>query len=507
MSFAVHAASPRSIINIDYGWKFRLGDTPAASAESFDDSAWRTLDVPHDWSIEGEYKETNPGGATSAWLPTGIGWYRKSFTVTPEMRKRDVSIFFDGVFMDSTVWINGVELGTHPYGYMSFFYDLSNHLHSGANEIAVRVNNFLQPAARWYTGSGIYGHVHLLVTAPAHIAEWGTFVRTTRIDGGNAILAVSTTLALPDGADASKFSLRISALDAKGNTVATQAIPATAVPDLTHPVSLAIAHAALWSPDSPSLYTLRIEFLSDKRVVDAEDTTVGVRMMAFDAEKGFFLNGKPLKICGVADHLYGGPMGTAISDGILRRRLQLLKDMGANAIRTSHNPHTPYFYDLCDRMGIMVLDEIYDGWHAKTPNEYAGRFYATQWHIDVKDWVTRDRNHPSIFAWSIGNETGLSDVNHMSDYVHTFDPTRPTTGGMMTTGVGVSGWNGPGEVPGALEKYHAEHPTVPILLTEEPHTLQTRGYYRVRTWWRDWKHYAEFPSYGTQAIFFDGNQW
>jgi beta-galactosidase len=507
ISCAAHAASPRMVTNFDFDWKFKLGDTPAASAEQFDDSQWRTLDVPHDWSIEGEYKQTNPGGATSAWLPTGIGWYRKRFTVTPEMLKQNISIFFDGVFMDSTVWVNGVQLGTQPYGYMSFFYNLSSHLHAGANEIAVRVNNAVQPAARWYTGSGIYGHVHLLATARAYIAQWGTFVRTTGLDGDNATIAVSSALVLPSGADAAKMSLRISALDAKGNSVATQIVPATAALDLKHPVSLAIAHAALWSPDSPSLYTLRVELLSDQSVVDAEDTTFGVRTMVFDADKGLFLNGKPLKIRGVADHLYGGPMGTAIPDGILRRRLQLLKDMGANAIRTSHNPHTPYFYDLCDRMGLMVLDEIYDGWYAKTPNEYAGRFYATQWRTNVRYWIVRDRNHPSIFAWSIGNETGLTDVNHMSEYVHTFDPTRPTTGGRMTTGVDVAGFNGEGENPGFLEEFHANNPAKPMILTEEPHTLQTRGYYRVRTWWRDWKHVAEFPSYGTQEIFFDGNQW
>ncbi|HEX5284643.1 MAG TPA: glycoside hydrolase family 2 TIM barrel-domain containing protein, partial [Bryocella sp.] len=217
--------------------------------------------------------------------------------------------------------------------------------------------------------------------------------------------------------------------------------------------------------------------------------------------------GQVLKLRGVGDHLYGGPMGAAIPDGILERRLRLLKEMGVNAIRTSHNPHTPYFYDLCDRLGILVMDEIYDGWHKKVQNEYAQRFYASQWHHDVERWVRRDRNHPSVFIWSIGNETGLVDVNHMTEYVHTFDPTRPTTGGMITTGVDVSGWNGPGEVPGVLEKFHAEHPTVPIVLTEEPHTLQTRGFYRVRTWWRDWKPVQQFEPYGTEEIFFDGNPW
>jgi beta-galactosidase len=500
---------PRTSTNFDFDWKFKLGDTPAASAEVFDDAAWRTLDVPHDWSIEGEYKETNPGGAVNAWLPAGIGWYRKSFTVSPEMLKQDVAIFFDGVFMDSTVWVNGFELGTQPYGSMSFFYDLSRHLHTGANIIAVRVDNQLQPATRWYTGSGIYGHVHLLTTAPTHITQWGTFVRTVKLQDDAATIAVSTALTLPSSARTADMELRFTVVNVQGAAVTSQTLSLRShvVPDDQHPISLAIPQPSLWSPDDPMLYTLRIELFRGQEVVDSEDTAFGVRTMSFDPAKGFFLNGKSVKIRGVADHLYGGPMGTAIPDGILQRRLQLLKDMGVNATRTSHNPHTPYFYDLCDRMGFLVLDEIYDGWKLKVKNEYADRFYQSQWHHDVESWVLRDRNHASIFAWSIGNETGLADANHMSQYVHIFDPTRPTTGGMMTTGVGISGWNGPGEVPGVLEKYHAENPTVPIILTEEPHTLQTRGFYRVRTWWRDWQHYAEFPSYGTQEIFFDGNQW
>lgn len=502
---ASSTASPRTTTNFDFDWRFARGDYPAASATEFDDSGWRMLDVPHDWSIEGEYKDTNPGAATIAWLPTGIGWYRKSFTVRPEVLTQDVSIFFDGIFMNSDVWINGFHLGTQPYGYMSFFYSLTGHLRAGQNEIAVRVDNSVQPAARWYTGSGIYGHVHLLATAPEHIAPWSTFVRTISVEAHSATIAVSTSLARPATEDATHFRLRFLVIDAQGHTVAERY--AAMAPSDANPLAITIPHPALWSPDTPNLYTLRIELMEGRRRVDAEDTTFGVRTMLFDPQKGFFLNGRPLKIRGVGDHLYGGPMGTAIPDQILERRLALLKAMGTNAIRTSHNPHTPYFYDLCDRMGLMVMDEIYDGWFAKVRGEYADRFYAGQWHTDVKSWVTRDRNHPSIFAWSIGNETGLIDTNHMTEYVHTLDPTRPTTGGMMTTGVDVSGWNGPGEVPDVLEKFHAEHPDMPVILTEEPHTLQTRGYYRVRTWWRDWKHFQEFPEYGSQEIFFDGNQW
>jgi len=504
---SIYSATPpdtgsRASSNFDFDWCFKLGDIATASQEHFDDTAWRKLDVPHDWSIEGDYAEDNPGVAISAFLPTGIGWYRKTFDVTPAMLKQDVSILFDGVFMDSTTYINGVKLGEEPYGYMSFHFELSKYLHAGKNTIAVRVNNLLQPAARWYTGSGIYGHVQLITMPTTHISMWSTFVHTNSISGDKATLAISTTVDRT-AEDARPINLRFTVLDSAQHRVATNTIPFSK--DIA--TELTVSHPALWSPETPSLYTLRIELLNGGYVVDSEDTRFGIRTTSFDPDKGFLMNGNVLKLRGVGDHLYGGPMGTAVPDGILERRLQMLKDMGVNAIRTAHNPHTPYFYDLCDRLGILVMDEIYDGWHKKVKNEYAERYYASQWHHDVERWVRRDRNHPSIFAWSLGNETGLEDTNHMSEYVHTFDPTRPTTGGMMTTGVDVSGWNGPGEVPGVLERFHAEHPTTPIVLTEEPHTLQTRGYYRARTWWRDWKHVVEFPSYGTQEIFFDGNPW
>jgi len=498
---------PRQSRNFDFDWTFKLGDAPGAAAERFNDAAWRKLDVPHDWSIEGKYDENNPGGATVAWLPTGVGWYRKSFDVTSEMLKKDVTIYFDGVFMDSTVWVNGHELGTFPYGYLSFNYDLSKYLHAGRNEISVRVNNSVQPASRWYTGSGIYGHVHLLMMPVNHIAMQSTFVRTQSIESDTAVIAVSAALALSPNAGKTAMRVAITALDSNGALIAQQELPTDAMPDQEHPVLLKISHPALWTPDTPTLYTLRVELKSNGETVDAEDTTFGIRTMTFSGTQGFLLNSREVKIRGVGDHLYGGPMGTAIPDQILEQRLQLLKAMGVNAIRTAHNPHTPIFYDMCDRMGIMVMDEIYDGWHQKAPNDYGARFYAAQWHSDVKSWVLRDRNHPSIFAWSIGNETGLEDVNHMTEYVHQFDPTRPTTGGRMTTGVDVAGFNGEGEVPGFLEKFHAQHPTTPMVLTEEPHTLQTRGYYRVRTWWRDWAHVDEFPEYGKNEIFFDGNQW
>ena len=504
MSAVAHA---RSTQNWDFDWRFHLGDTPQAALPNYNDSNWRQLDVPHDWSVEGKYDENNPGGGDSGYLPTGTGWYRKSFNVSRAMLDQSVWIVFDGVFMDSTVWINGYKLGTRPYGYVSFAYPLTGHLREGKNVISVRVDNSMQPAARWYTGSGIYGHVHLVSANPTHVEEWSTFVRTLKLADGAATLAVSATI---DGCSVVKngVSLEYDIVDPRGEVVARSSAEACKASGGEEPqITATVDHASLWSPETPALYTLRTAVLSNGQVLDMLETRFGIRMEEFSPDRGFLLNGEPMKLKGVADHLYGGPMGVAIPDSILIRRLRLLKEMGVNAIRTAHNPHPPAFYDLCDQMGIMVMDEFVDGWYKKAENDYGARYFNEWWKRDVADWVRRDRNHPSVILWSIGNETGYSDELGITNWIHKFDATRPTTGGRVHFGVDVAGFNGESEVPGFLDKFHQEHRAIPVVLTEAPHTYQTRGFYRVRTWWRDWKHFHEFPEYGSNEIFFDGNQW
>jgi beta-galactosidase len=491
---AAASAHARTTQSFDCDWRFHLGDTPQAAQPAFNDAGWRLVDVPHDWSIDGSYSEKNSD--LNAYLPDGIGWYRKSLIATPAMLDESVWIVFDGAFMDSTVWLNGVELGNRPYGYSSFAYPLTGHLHAGRNVLAVRVDNALQPAARWYTGSGIYSHVTLVAANRTHIAQWGTYVRTPAVSADAASVLVSVKV---DGTTPN-LTLQCDIFDASGSVAAA----ASSAP--SQDLHLHIKHPALWSPNSPTLYTARVRLVAGGHILDETVTPFGIRTAVFDANHGFLLNGVPLKLKGVADHLYGGPMGVAVPDTILRRRLQMLKDMGANAIRTSHNPHPPIFYDLCDQMGILVIDEIFDGWHRKATNDYGARFFNEWWQRDVQDWVIRDRNHPSVILWSIGNETGIADTFGITPFIHKLDA-RPTTGGMITAGVDVAGFNGPGEIAGVLDKFHAEHPTQPIVLTEEPHTLQTRGFYRVRTWWRDWKHVTEFPPYADNEIFFDGNPW
>jgi len=503
----ISVAQARTIRRLDFDWRFNRKDTPQASRPNYDDSTWRLVDIPHDWSIEGAYNRSNPGGGVVAYLPTGVGWYRQTFNVSSEMLEQSVWVVFDGAFMDSTVWINGYKLGERPYGYVSFFYKLTGHLHAGRNVLSVRVDNRLQPAARWYTGSGIYGHVQLIVANPVHVAQWGTLVRTSDVKQDRAVVAVTTTV---DGCETAKAEaqLQYDIFDISGREVANLSVVAcagNAGDDQT--VTLPLKHPELWSPSSPTLYTLRSRIVLHDQIVDETNTTFGVRTAVFDPQRGFLLNGTPLKLKGVSDHLYSGSLGLAIPETILARDLRMLKAMGANAILTAHNPNPPAFYDLCDQMGLLVVDEIFDGWQQKAAEDYGARFFKQWWKRDLGDSVKRDRNHPSIILWGIGNETGLTDTLGISAAIHALDPTRPTTGGRVHFGVDVAGFNGEGEIPGVLEKFHADHPLIPIVLTEVPHTLQTRGYYRVRTWWRDWKHFDEFPAYGNDEIFFDGKQW
>lgn len=482
MSLALRAAETRVVENADTGWRFHLGDVPAASSVTFDDSAWRKLDVPHDWSIEGDYSATNPSGDRGGYLPGGIGWYRRGIEMPDAWTNRQVTVEFEGVYMNSEVWLNGERVGGRPYGYSTFYCDLTGKLKPDHNQLAVRVDDSLEPSTRWYHGCGIYGHVHLMVTDPVRVAPNGVYVTTPTITPANATVQVQTRVAHPDRNTASA-SLCTTLLDADGNVVATDDAAGQRL-DNTNPAvfnqTLHVKSPQLWSPDSPVLYTTVSEVVVRGKPVDTVYTTFGIRSLRFDANKGFLLNGQTVKLKGVCDHQGGSPVGAAMPVALLKRRLQQLKDMGCNAIRTSHNPQLPAFYDLCDRMGFLVMDEVFDGWHKKAKEDYGGRFFDGWWKRDVADWVERDRNHPCVIFWSIGNETGKRDTDGITPFIHALDPTRPTTGGSVIYGVDVAGFNG-GIVPNfkTLVDYHSAHPTRPIVLTEEPHTFQTRGFYRT----------------------------
>jgi beta-galactosidase len=402
--------------NFDAEWRFFKGDATGAEQAGFNDRAWRKLDLPHDWSIEGPYAASNASGM--GFLPGGIGWYRKTFSLPEAARGRIVSIAFDGVYRDSDVWINGHHLGHRPYGYSSFAYELTPNLNFGAkpNVVAVRGDHSEAADSRWYTGSGIYRHVWLIDSAPVHVAHWGTYVFTPVVTDAQALVTTETTVA--NQAKGAAVRVETSIEDAGGKTVATasseQEVPAGQ--SRTFVQQAAVAKPALWSTAAPNLYTAVIRVFADGVAVDETRTPFGIRAIRFDANHGFFLNGKPEKIKGVCIHHDLGALGAAFSDAALERRLKALKELGVNAIRCSHNPMAPELHDLCDRLGLLVMDEAFDewtagkhkwiqGWNAGKPGLDGYHEAFAEWSTrDIQDMVRRDRNHPSVVLWSIGNE-------------------------------------------------------------------------------------------------------
>ncbi|HSY24003.1 MAG TPA: glycoside hydrolase family 2 TIM barrel-domain containing protein [Polyangiaceae bacterium] len=414
------------------GWEFNLGDVSGAQATSFDDSGWRSLDVPHDWSIELPFDSNSPGGSGGGFLDGGIGWYRKTFTLDPSVSGQRVLIDFDGVYMNSEVWINGTALGTRPYGYSSFEYDLTPYVtFGGSNVIAVRVDND-QPNSRWYSGSGIYRNVWLTVVNPISVPNSSVFVWTPSVSDASATVSVSTVVQNASPASA-PVVLTTTVTDASGNVVATNDSAATSVAagsQSTVQQSLTVVSPQRWSVASPYLYQVKVEVKVGAATVDTYLAPLGVRTATFDANTGFSLNGENMKIRGVCLHHDLGALGTALNYRALERQVQILKAMGANAIRTSHNPPAPELLDICDRLGVMVMEEAFDTWtQTKTANDY-GNYFSDWAQRDLQGMVQRDRNHPSVIMWSIGNEVGGSTTTtaqSLKNWVLALDTTRPVT--------------------------------------------------------------------------------
>jgi len=434
---ATPALAQRQRFSMDPGWRFTLGDPAGADAPRFDDHAWRRLDLPHDWSIEGTPRQDAPGRGTMGYFPAGIGWYRKAFRLPAGPRGREAWLEFDGVYMNGDVWINGHDLGTRPYGYISFAYDITPYVTSGVNVVAVRVDNSRQPSARWYTGSGIYRHVWLSLVDPLHVGHWGTYVTTPTADSAAADVAVRTRVENDFGSPR-EAALRSVVLDGAGREVASAETTFTLAAHDTARIEQALRVSApqLWSLQTPSLYTLRSEVLDGRRAADAYDTPFGIRTIAYDQDRGFLLNGRHVKMNGVNLHEDGGAVGAAIPEEIWRSRLETLKAMGANAIRTSHNPPAPEFLALCDSLGFLVMAEAFDEWtYGKVPGGYHN--YFAEWgEKDLADFIHRDRNHPSIVLWSAGNEIGeqttpqgVEVLRRLVGILHREDPTRPVTTG------------------------------------------------------------------------------
>jgi len=433
--------SSRTILNFDNDWRFLKDDASGAESPSFDDSGWRKLDVPHDWSIEGPYDKANPTSRGGGYLPAGVGWYRKSFIINKADSKQKVFIEFDGVMANSDVWINGFHLGKRPYGYTSFSYDLTGHLKSGKDEsniLSVRVDNTSQPASRYYAGAGIYRHVRLVVTNPVHVEQWGVYVSTSQVTDKKAVINIQTKI-INESSLSNSIVLETTILDPSGKVVKSaeskQSVPSGKSVIVNQ--SLEVIDPQLWDIDQPFLYKAITKIKSAKNTIDEQTNIFGIRNSKFEAATGYWLNGKNIKIKGVCLHHDAGGLGSAVPLRAWERRLELLKEVGVNAIRTAHNPVAPEFLDLCDRMGFLVMDETFDTWTAAKPNGEKGYnlFFTQWWEKDTRDMVLRDRNHPSLIIYSVGNEirdnlndsTGFKKYKDQQDLVHQLDPGRPVT--------------------------------------------------------------------------------
>ncbi len=517
--------------NFDAGWLFLLADSAQMSDADYQDSWWRRLDVPHDWAIEGDFYVSNPSGASGGALPGGVGWYRKHFSINQEtITNNRYFLEFDGVYMNSTVYVNGQKAGFRPYGYSSFEYDITPYVHEGDNVVAVRVDNSDQPNSRWYSGCGIYRHVWLTKTHPIHVRHWGVFVHDGKVEVDY------------ENPTRQKVTVKNMLLDADGKVVARSTGQSSYLSPLT-------SHLKKWSCEDPYIYKVRTQLIAGGKVVDEVETTTGFRDFRFDAKTGFWLNGQNFKLNGVCEHHDFGCLGAALHEDALHRKLLKLKAMGVNAIRSSHNPPAPELLNMCDTMGLIVMDESFDMWRRrKTQNDYA-RFFD-EWHErDLTDLVVRDRNHPSVLMWSIGNEVleqwssaeadtlTLEQANlilnaghdastlakdgelsvqslltqHLADIIKRYDTSRPITAGcnepdpnnhlFKSGAIDLVGFN-----------YHHQwvkdvpknFPDKPFIFSESVSALQTRGYYLMpsdsiivapKEWWMPYTD----PSYMCSA--------
>jgi beta-galactosidase len=403
-------AQVRVINNFDKNWTFIQEDVKDASKPEFNDSQWRKVEVPHDWSIEGAYDKTNLTARGGGYLPSGIGWYRKSFTVDEKLAKKKVTIEFDGVMANSDVYINGFHLGKRPYGYINFTYDLTKHLNFGkgkTNIIAVRADNTVQPASRYYTGAGIYRHVRLIATDLIHIDDYGVFISTEDATATKVTVKVGTSV-LNESLKPTQISIETTVLDPTGKVVKTAVAKQSVAAGQSFQFAqeIIVANPRLWNLETPDLYKTVTKVSVGGSVIDDQVNSFGIRAFKFDAATGFWLNGKNFKLKGACLHHDGGAVGAAVPLAIWERRLKLLKEAGVNAIRTAHNPVASEFLDLCDQMGFLVMDETFDTWNSAKNNGEKGynRFFTEWWERDTRAMVMRDRNHPSIVIYSVGNE-------------------------------------------------------------------------------------------------------
>jgi beta-galactosidase len=501
------AHTQRQVILLDKDWKFIRGDQQGAATPDFDDHNWQSVMIPHDWAISGPFDRLNDAqtvtvtedgekrsalrtGRTGSLPWTGVGWYRRKINVPVSQKGKRVFIEFDGAMSHAVVYLNGDSVGTWPYGYASFSFDLTDKFHFGSDNIlAVRLEN-MEESSRWYPGAGLYRNVRLVLTEPVHVKHWGSYITTPEVNTKQAVIRVKTEIINQDGPDL-KIQLKTVIISPTGNPVATKTTKVEMTDNGEVDQSFVIDHPKLWDLTTPKLYTAVSTVLVDGKLADIYRTSFGIRNIAFDNNRGFFLNGVQVKIKGVCDHHDLGPLGAAVNYRAIERQLELLKAMGCNAVRTSHNPPAPELLELCDKMGFLVMDEAFDEWKLpKCKNGYNTLF--DEWaEKDLRAMIKRDRNHPCIILWSIGNEVpeqgnkdGAKTAKFLVDIVHDEDPTRLTTSGFNSIDNAIK--NGLADVVDVVginyrtfryPQFHATHPQWKIIGSETNSTISSRGEY------------------------------
>ncbi|UVP12295.1 DUF4982 domain-containing protein [Bacteroides ovatus] len=482
--------------NFDFDWRFTLSDRPEYATVDYNDKTWDTVQLPHDWNIQQEF-DIKCGGS-AAYLPEGIGWYRKTFKIPSHYNGKKISILFDGIFQQSDVYVNGKHLGFRPYGFCSIEYDLTPYLNADKeNVIAVRVNT-TGGRPRWYAGAGIYRHVWLQAFNPVHITTYGTYITTPSVSTDKAEVHIVTTM--KNSTDKTQ-TLIISqqVLDARGKAVTQNdskklTLPSQDTSDLKQILSL--NHPQLWNLENPQMYQMETIIRAGSKIIDIYRTPFGVRTFKFDPKQGFSLNGKQIKLKGMCLHQDAGSMGVAVPDRSYERRLEILKEYGCNAIRCAHNQPSPEFLDMCDRMGFIVIDEAFDKWKSG----YYEKYFDEWWQKDLENMLLRDRNHPSIVLWSIGNEvqeawdnstTGVERATMLQAFVHQYEPSRPVTlaaqNGHQAKFSGVTDVIGYNYLEARMLNDHQKYPERCFLVSEElPYFSGEEGNIRSYTPYNPW---------------------
>lgn len=535
------AATARERLALDTGWAFHLGDASGAETPGFDASAWTAVEVPHDWSIGLPRGEKEPTGGNGGFFQTGIGWYRRSFEAPASWRGQRIELEFEGVYQNAEVWLNGVSLGRHPYGYTPFALELSSHLRYGErNVLAVRVDNSAQPNCRWYSGSGLYRPVWLQIAAPVHVVPEELFLATTALSESQA--SVRAELAVRNDGDSERsVQVELQLLDPEGRLAARvrEKVSLAAGQSWRNTRMLTVENPKAWSPETPALYRAKVTVGTFFRQLDAYETSFGLRTVKVSAERGFELNGKPVKLNGGSIHHDSGPLGAMTLPRAEERKVELLKAAGFNSVRTAHNPPSTAFLEACDRLGLLVMDECFDGWaKAKNPHDYSV-WFAEWWRRDLESWVKRDRNHPSVVIWSVGNEMyerggaeGRRLAGELVAAVRALDNTRPL-------GAGVNGFGKPEDwakldalfshfdIAGynyELHRHTADHERVPgrVILATESYQNEVFANWRAvhaQPWiigdlvWSSLDYLGEssigrvFPPDKPVVKHWEGNQW